>query len=72
MSIHNESTLLARIDERTAHILEMLKQHLEDDERVQSDLETRMRKQERFRNLILGAAAIATGGGGSLVTYLFN
>ena len=78
MSDHTEA-LLARIDERTANILEMLDRHLTDDTQVHKeqrevfeDLEHRMRKQERFRNLLLGAAALATSGGGGLVSYLLG
>ena len=65
-------SLLARIDERTGNIMDLLEKHLSDDASVHKDLENRMRKQERFRNLLLGAAALATGGGGSLVTYILN
>ncbi len=71
MSTQTEA-LLARIDERTANIMEMLERHLTDDTQVHEDLEHRMRKQERFRNLLLGAAALATSGGGGLVSYLLN
>ena len=52
--------------------MDLLEKHLSDDASVHKDLENRMRKQERFRNLLLGAAALATGGGGSLVTYILN
>lgn len=64
--------LLARIDERTANMMELMEKHLSDDSRVHTDLENRMRKQERFRNLLLGASALATSGGGGLISYLLN
>lgn len=65
-------TLLARIDERTLAILEKIEAHLKRDDEVHEDLESRMRTQERFRYLLLGAAALVTSGGGGLVTYLLQ
>ena len=65
-------TLLARVDERTARILDVLEKHVKDDTRIQGDLENRMRKQERFRYLLLGAAALTAGGSGGLIQYLMG
>lgn len=70
--MHTVETLLARIDERTMRILEKIDDHIKRDEEIQDDLELRLRNQERFRYVVLGAAALATTGMGGLVTLLMK
>ena len=59
-------TLLARIDERTMSILEKLETH----DAIHRDIETRVRKIEQFRYIVIGAATILSTGIGGLLSFI--
>lgn len=60
---------LARIDANVAAVKELVEKHLADDDRVHSDLEVRMRSQEKFRWGTMACAALLMTSGGFL-TFL--
>jgi hypothetical protein len=61
---------LARIDANVAAMKELVEKHLADDDRVHSDLENRMRSQEKFRYGTLACVALAVSGGGGFLSFL--
>lgn len=58
------AAMLARIDANVVHLKDLVEHHLEDDDRVHGDLETRLRSQEKFKYGVMACAALVITSGG--------